>query len=166
MLRILKWMLLGLVLAPLYGYALPEDSEKTIHIVANSTEFNYKTGLDVYEGNVQIDQGTTHVKADKLITQKDEHHHIVSAIAYGLAHLAEYTTIPKAGDVNLNAKAKIIRYFPTTSTIILEENVTVTQGKNSFHGPHIIYNMKNQTVSAPASKNGRASIVIEPKQLK
>lgn len=151
---------------PLMSYALPDDSQKTLHIVANSTEFNYKTGVDVYEGDVKIDQGTTQVIADKVVTQKNEHHKIVSAIAYGLKNKAQYLTIPKNDDLVLKATAYVIKYYPITSIIILENDVVVTQGENSFHGPHIIYNTKEQTVSAPASKNGRATIVIEPKQLK
>lgn len=148
------------------AFGLPEDSNKIIHIVANSTEFNYKTGTDIYEGDVQVDQGTTHLKADRLVTQKDENHKIISAIAYGNDYPAEYSTIPKLGDLLLKAKAKVITYYPRTSTIFLKDNVIVTQGGNSFRGTNIIYNMKDQTVSAPASKHGRASIVIEPKQLK
>jgi len=166
MVRVLKLCLLILMFLPFSSFAMPEDNQKIIHITASSTEFNYKSGVDVYEGNVIIDQGTTHVKADKLVTTKDQNHHIISAIAYGITHLAEYSTIPKEGDVVLHAKAKRITYYPQTATIILENDVQVTQGKNSFQGPHIIYNMKEQTVSAPASKNGRATIVIEPKQLK
>jgi len=166
MYQVLKQLIFIGFLLPLTVWALPEDSEKTIHIVADASEFNYKTGVDTYEGNVRIDQGTTHLRADRLVTQKNEHHKIVSAIAYGVQRRAKYSTIPKEGDLVLNAEAKVIKYFPVTATIILEDDVRVTQGENSFNGPHIIYNMKDQTVSAPASKNGRATIIIEPKQLK
>lgn len=147
-------------------FALPKDSEQPLHIVADSTLFNYKTGIDTYEGHVKVDQGTTHLVADRLITEKDKQHKIVIATAYGLQNLSEFTTIPTENDLLLHAKAKVIKYYPSTSIVILEENVFVTQGKNSFHGPLIIYNMKDQLVSAPASKNGRATIVIEPNKQK
>jgi lipopolysaccharide export system protein LptA len=146
--------------------ALPNDGEKPMKIVADASLFNYKTGIDTYEGNVKVDQGTTHLIADKLVTEKNEHHKIISAIAYGTHHLAELTTLPSVDAKILHAKSNIIKFYPSTSILVLEDNVMVTQGENSFHGSLIIYNMKEQMVAAPASKNGRATIVIDAKTQK
>jgi lipopolysaccharide export system protein LptA len=143
--------------------ALPNDGEMPMKIVADATLFNYKTGQDSYEGNVKVDQGTTHLTADKLITEKNEQHKIISAIAYGTQRLAELITLPSEGAELLHAKSKIIKFYPPTSILVLEDNVFVEQGRNSFRGSVIIYNMKEQMVAAPASKNGRATIVIDAK---
>lgn len=161
-----KYYLVFIAFIPTLLFALPEDSVKTMHIVANSTLFNYKSGIDTYEGNVKVDQGTTHLIADRLITQKNAQHKIMLVTAYGTKHLAEYTTELKIGDPALQAKAKVIRFYPLTSMVYLDDNVVVTQGENRFDGPHIVYNMKEQIVNAPASNNGRATIVIQPQQLK
>jgi len=155
-----------LLLMPTSTFALPEDREQPFNIVADSSIFNYKTGIDTYEGNVKVDQGTSHLTADRLVTQKNKQHKMTAAIATGIKKLAEYTTVPKIGDPTLNAKAKVIKFYPPTSIVILEQDVVITQKENSFHGPLIIYNMKDQIVTAPPSKNGRATIVIEPNQLK
>lgn len=158
--------LIVLYLLSTFSFALPEDSGKTLHIIADSTIFNYKSGLDTYEGHVKVDQGTTHLIADRLITQKNPQHKIILVTAFGVQRLAEYTTELKKGDPTLNAKAKIIRFYPLTSMVYLDDNVVVTQGENRFDGPHIVYNMKEQIVNAPASNQGRATIVIQPQQLK
>jgi len=147
-------------------FALPGDDQQTMHIDASTSTFNYKTGTNLYEGNVKIDQGTTHLTADRVVTMSNGHHKIEEAIAYGLTQLAEYTTLQKPGDPVLHAKAKIIRFYPAKSLVYLEGDVTVTQGKNTFQGPVITYNMKDQVVVAPPSKTGRATIIIEPSQLK
>jgi len=147
------------------AHALPEDSKQMINVISDSYEFNYKTGTDIYEGHVQVDQGSTHLIADRLVTQKNDQHKMVSAIAYGITKLAEYHTVPKQGDLVLIAKAKVIKYYPGTATIVLQDQVLVTQGENSFHGPYIVYNIKDQTVSAPPSKQGRAHIVIGPNKI-
>lgn len=165
MYRVLKHIVWLVALSPIAALALPDDSKQAMHIVSDSSLFNYKTGQDIYEGNVKVDQGTSHLLADRLVTQKNDQHKIISAIAYGIKTLAIYTTIPKEGDPELHAKAKTISFYPPTSTVVLENEVTVTQGENSFHGQHIVYNMKDQIVAAPASKNGRATIIIESKQL-
>jgi lipopolysaccharide export system protein LptA len=162
MYRLLKYLVF--LFLPLSVYALPEDRDQAMNIVADASLFNYKTGINTYEGNVKIDQGTTHLLADRLTTKSDTRHKMIEATAYGIKKIAEYTTLPKKGDLPLHAKANIIRFFPPKATVILEGNVVVTQGENSFHGPVIIYNMKDQIVTAPASQNGHATIIIEPNQ--
>lgn len=157
---------LVLLLLPTFTYALQDDQEKPFNIIADSSVFNYKTGIDVYEGNVRVNQGTSHLVADRLVTEKDKQHKIVLATATGIKKLAEYSTVPKMGDPILIAKAKIIKFYPARSTVILEQDVLVTQNQNSFHGPRIIYNIKDQVVTAPASQEGRATITIEPEPLK
>jgi len=156
---------LALLFLSYCALALPTDSAERMHIVADSTLFNYKTGLNIYEGHVKIDQGETHLTADRVTTQNDSRHKMEEAIAYGDAEKpAHYSTIPKAGDPPFHADAKIIRFYPPKSIVILEGDVSVKQNNNSFHGPLIVYNIKDQTVSTPATKQGQATIVIEPKQ--
>lgn len=145
--------------------ALPTDETQKMNIVANSSLLNYKSGTNIYEGDVKIDQGETHLTADKVTTQNNEKHKMEEAIAYGTKKPARYWTIPKTGDLEFNAFAKVIKFYPIKSTVVLEGDVVVTQGNNSFHGPLIIYNTKDQTVSAPATNKGRATIIIEPKNL-
>ena len=161
----LAFLIIVLLLAPTFAFALQDDQDKPFNIVADSSIFNYKTGIDTYEGNVKVDQGTSHLTADRLVTQKNKQHKMISAIAIGIHKLAEYSTVPKVGDPILIAKAKIITFYPPTATVVLEQDVLVTQKENSFHGPRIIYNIKDQVVTAPASKEGRATITIEPEPL-
>ncbi len=162
----LAFLIIGLLLAPIFAAALEEDQDKPFNIIADSSIFNYKSGTDIYEGNVKVDQGTSHLTADRLVTQKNKQHKMISAIATGIHTLAEYSTVPKLGDPILMAKARIITFYPPTATVVLEQDVLVTQRENSFHGPRIIYNIKDQVVTAPASKEGRATITIEPEPLK
>ena len=145
--------------------ALPGDDAQKMNIISNSTLLNYKTGSNVYEGDVKIDQGATHLLADRVTTQNNSKHKMEEAIAYGVLKPAHYWTIPKEGDVEFNAYAKVIKFYPAKSTVVLEGDVVVKQGNNSFNGALIIYNIKDQTVSAPATNQGRATIIIEPKNL-
>lgn len=157
--------LIALMLFPIFVSALPNDDKQPMHITAESSEFNYKTGTTTYEGNVKVDQGTTHLTADRIVTQRNKHHKIEEAIAYGIHRPAVYSALMKAGDPPLHAEAHVIKFYPIKSTVILDGNVKATQGENSFHGPVIIYNMKDQTVTAPPSKTGRATMLIEAKDL-
>src|SRR5437870_4725866 len=89
------------------GYTLPEDDKEIIHITADSSQFDYKKGISTYEGNVKIDQGTTHLLADKVTTINNDQHKIKEAIAYGTLKQAIYSTQPKIDDSLLEAKADL-----------------------------------------------------------
>lgn len=159
-------MIIGFLLfLPFSVFALPNDSEKNMHITANSTLLNYKTGFNTYEGDVKIDQGETRLTADRITTQRNNNHKMEEAIAYGTKTLAHYWTIPREGDDVFHAKAKIIKFYPLKSLVILEGDVVVNQGNNSFQGPEIIYNIKDQTVVSPPTKKGRSTIIIEQTKL-
>jgi lipopolysaccharide export system protein LptA len=161
-----KFIILVLCFAPLALYALPEDSVEKMHIVADSTLFNYKTGFNTYQGNVDVQQGGTRLKADKVTTKSNLKHKMEEAIAYGSDKTpADYWTVPKKGDLIFHAQASVIKFYPLKSLVMLEGNVNVTQGDNSFHGATIIYNMKDQTISAPANNQGRATIIIQPTKI-
>src|SRR5206468_4107299 len=123
------------------------------------------TGVNIYIGHVKIDQGSSHVLADRVVTKNNKDHKIGVATAYGEKTLAEYTTLPKEGDQPLDAKANVITFYPPTSTAVLTGNVIVTQGENNFKGPIIVYNIKDQVVHVPPSQNGQATIIIDPKSL-
>lgn len=156
---------ISLALLSLMTWALPEDGNKNMHIVADSTLFNYKSGFNTYDGNVKVLQGETNLAADRVTTQSNAKHKIEEAIAYGDKKLAHYWTLPKIGDPVFHAWAKIIKFYPQKSTVHLEGDVLVTQGNNSFKAPELIYNIKDQTVFSPVTKKGRATIIIDPAKL-
>lgn len=147
---------------PPHVFALQGDNKVKVFIEADSYLFNYKNGVNMYEGHVKVDQGTTHITADRLITKNDNHHKIQEATAYGLQELAHYWTLPKIGEPEIHARAKIIKFYPIESNITLEQDVLVTQGENSFQGQLIHYNSNDQTIAVPASQNGRAVVVYDP----
>lgn len=143
-------------------FALQNDKNEKIHIAADSGVYNYKTGVDLYEGHVKVDQGTTHIRADRLITKKNTQHKINEAVAYGISGLAHYWTLPNEKDQEIHAKAKVIKFYPIESNVTLEQNVFVKQGENSFKGQLIHYNRNEQTITVPATENARAVIIYNP----
>jgi lipopolysaccharide export system protein LptA len=157
-------MLFILFFCPLSSLALDSDRKEKVNVEADSVVYNYKTGVDVYEGHVKVKQGTSHITADKLITKSNNQHQIQEATAFGLQELAHYWTVPKIGDPEVHAEAKIIKFYPLESNVTLEQNVYATQGENSFQGELIHYNSKDQTITVPAAKNGRAVIVYNPEK--
>lgn len=146
-------------------FALPSDIKEKMIIVADHSIYNYKTGIKTFEGNVKLDQGFTHLRADRLITKDNKQHQMQEAIAYGLKDKAHYWTLPKAGEAEIHADAQIIKYYPPDANITLEQNVHVTQGENSFQGQLIHYNMNDEVIAVPASENGRAVVIYNPDKI-
>lgn len=142
--------------------ALQGDNKATLYIVADSYLGNSKTGIKIFEGHVKVDQGTTHITADRLVTKSNAERKIQEATAYGLQELAHYWTIPKLGDPEIHARAKIIKFYPIESNATLEQDVHVTQGANSFQGELIHYNGNDETITVPHTKNARAVLVYNP----
>ena len=150
------------LLLPITSNALPDDYHKKLNIVADQWHYNYRTGVTVYEGHVHALQGTTHVVADRLITKTNKQHVINEATAYGETERAHYWTTPNLGEKEMHAFANIIKMYPIESNVVLEQEVTVKQGENSFQGQLILYHMSDQTITVPASKDGRAILVYDP----
>ena len=160
--KIFRIMMVTLCVCPMYTHALETDHNEKVNIIADSWVYNFKSGMNVYEGNVKVDQGSTHITADRLVTKNNAQHKIKEATAFGLENLAHYWTLPKEGDVEIHAKAKVIKYYPIETNVTLEKTVQVTQGENTFQGELIHYNSKDQTITVPATKNARAIIVYNP----
>jgi len=144
------------------SFALPKDRNEKIFIVADSSTFNYKTGVNVFEGHVKADQGSTHIIADKIITKSNTKHEIQEVIAIGETHLAQYSTLPKPDELMVKASSKIIRYYPMESNVIFENEVHVVQGENDFKGQKILYNMNEEIITVPPSTTGRAILIYNP----
>ncbi len=161
----LPFLLLLFQLAPRLE-ALPSDSKALMYITAASSEYNYKIRETRFEGQVKIDQGSTHLEADRVITKRNEQNKIQEALAFGLQQPAHYWTHPKAGEKILHAYAKLMKIYPLESRIVLEGDVRVNQGENHFQGQIIVYNVKLQTITVPPTKNSRATFVIESDQIK
>jgi lipopolysaccharide export system protein LptA len=57
--------LLSISLASNWCLALPDDREQPIHISADKALRDEKQGVTIYSGNVQMNQGSMHIEADK-----------------------------------------------------------------------------------------------------
>lgn len=159
-----KW-LISLILCAFYitpVLALDSDQKEPLHIKSDSFIYNYKSGMDVYEGNVMMDQGTTHITADKLITKKNASHKIREAIAHGNLKLAHYWTIPELNKPELHTHAKTIKFYPTENKVVFEEDVLVTQGENRFQGALVLYNRKDNIITVPPLLNAKAVLIYNP----
>ena len=140
-------------------FALPEDHNQIMQLQADSADLNQQTHRGVYIGDVQIDQGSTHVRAAQAITEGNETNQLIKAIIKGnQVAQAHYWTLTAADKPPLHAYADTIYYYPERHSIELIGNAKVEQGKDFFSAPQIIYDTLHQHV---VSKNdGKTRTVI------
>ena len=154
-------LLLGSLSTPLF--ALPEDRHKIAQLNANTADLNQQTHTGEYVGEVEFDQGTTHLRALRAITRGDKDNKLEFAAAFGdkttPAHYWEQIALDKPV---LHAYAQEIRYYPAKHLVELLGNARIVQGEDSFSAPDIRYDTEKQHVIAKSNATTRTQIIFHP----
>lgn len=152
--------LLALLIIPSLSFALPSDKQSPITITSAEAQFNQRTNTLTYQGNVVAKQGTTELKAERVIVHLNSKNKIDKLQALG--HPAVYSTLTSPERQRLYASADTIEFNPFQSTVQLLENGKVSQGGNIMNAPHIVIDIANETVVSKPSAKGKTTIVLEP----
>lgn len=161
--RLQLFALLALVLTSSVCLALPDDREKVLELAADQADLNQQTHRGEYTGNVQLDQGSSHLRAAHAITEGDKQNKLVMAEADGdQKDPAHFWTLTAVDKPPLHAYADTIRYFPDRHLIELIGHALVTQGDNSFSAPKISYDTVEQHVISKSDGKTRTTIIIHP----
>lgn len=145
------------------GWAMPKDREKALELSADSADINQQTHRGEYIGHVKLDQGSTHVRAAKAITEGDKQNKLVMAEARGSKkEQAHFWTNTEANKPPLHAYADTIRYFPDRHLVELMGKARLVQGDNFFSAPQINYDTLKQRVFSQSTREERTTIVIHP----
>jgi lipopolysaccharide export system protein LptA len=144
-------------------WALPEDRQKNLELSADSADLNQQIHRGEYSGNVQLDQGSTHLRAAHALTEGDKQNKLVMAEANGNGkEPAHFWTLTAVDKPPLHAYADTIRYFPDRHLVELIGNARVIQGDNSFNAPKISYDTLKQHVVSTSDGKNRTTIIIHP----
>ncbi len=144
------------------GFALKTEASLPIQLEANNARFNRHTGINIYEGQVIALQGTATLNADQVTTYSDEKNNLKELIAMG--NPARYTTQLQTDKPPLIATAQTIKYHLKEGYIELIGHAHAQQGADTIQGPHLIYQLAEQTLSAPTEPAGRTTITLHPKK--
>ena len=158
---ILRRALLLLLCVPAMAQGLSSDRNQPITIEADSAILHEKEGRSIYKGNVHLQQGTLNLRGDSMtvLIADDEIEKIVLT-----GQPASYQQRPEDRDSDQHAEAGRIEYHAADERMILLENARVWQSDaEEFSSERIIYNMKNNTVTAGGSAGDRVRITLQPK---
>ena len=150
--------MLGWLGAPLAS-ALPEDADQPIHIRADNAEIDQDRQLVTYRGEVQVDQGTLRVKADKMTVEyKDQK--VIRITATGSP--AQYQQQIEVGDDQVTARSSTIIYHTQEERVDLVGNAFLSQKGNEITGTEINYDIVAGKVDAHANAENRVNMILQP----
>lgn len=152
-------------LAPRPGLALPEDRNQPIYIQSDRAERDERKGTTVYTGDVEIDQGSLHISADRVTIAMDGDQ-VTRIDAIGAPAKMHQKPSPEREPVY--ARATTIQYDVAREILTLIEKAAVTQEGSTVKGERIEYFVQEQRVKASSgsaeSGASRVQMVIQPRR--
>ncbi len=145
--------------------ALEDDTEQPIRIATDEALRDEKTGRTVYQGNVELVQGTIKINADRITHYQDQSG-VERIIAEGSP--ARMQQQPEPDSPLMHAHGDIIEYFRSEERVQLRENAQVEQDGSVVRGDKIDYFIPQQLVKAAADESrpdSRVNVTIPPHKL-
>ncbi len=141
--------------------ALPEDADKPITIRANEGQLDQASRTGTYSGDVQVDQGTLRIKAERMtVVYKGQK---VTRITFN-GSPATYQQQLNAEEEMVFADASTIIYHTQSEKLQLEGDASLTQQGNELHGQRIDYDIVAGKVDAESGSDGPIRMVLEPER--
>lgn len=148
---------------------LESDKSQPITIQADYAEISEAVGTAIYQGNVQLNQGSLQIYSDRIVVFSNDKKKVEKVVATGSP--ASFEQQLESNKPKVVAKANDIEYQPLNSKLILSHQAELTQGDNLFEGERIEYNIKLQILNASgdidSAKDGtkpktRVKMVLPP----
>lgn len=159
----IKLILMSSVLFCASSWGLNTDHLQICYILADSVVYQKNLHQMTYLKNVEITQGSTVLKADKVIvTLSPTTNKMIQFAAYG--NPAQYSTSMENKPGKLEAQAKMIFYDPEAKTVLMKENAMVTEEKNVFKGSLIWYDIQQEIVRSASNNKDKTIIIIQPQK--
>ena len=159
--------------------ALDSDRDQPATVEADEVEYDFRTGVRTYKGDVVVEQGSLRITGDKLVVLyvDDE---MEKATVWG--NLASFKQRPEGKTQDVIGKGKKIVLDQTVNTVTLYTNASLSQGNDEAKGDLIVYDISRDKLSVQGgastatdtaeqgetseepAKPKRARVVITPTQ--
>ncbi len=147
----------ALLLASAQAVALPDDTEQPIQITTDEALRDEKSGRTVYQGNVELVQGTIRITADRITFYRLENE-AERIVAEGSP--ARMQQQPELDSPLMHAHGDTIEYFRSEERVQLRENAQVEQDGSTVRGDLIDYFINQQLVKAAAESNTDSRVIV------
>lgn len=161
-------LLLALLLSAALPAALAEkaDSSKPIEVSADSASLDQKQGINVFEGNVVITQGTLNLRAQKTVATRDSSSGRQKLLASGSPVFFRQKLDGK--NEYVEGRGNRVDYDSANNTVVLTGKAQVVRGKDVVNGEQITYNTVTEVYQvqgqSASNSNGRVTIILQPQE--
>jgi lipopolysaccharide export system protein LptA len=169
-------LILGCLLAsPLPAFAEKADREKPVNLEADRITVDDAKKLHIFEGHVQLVQGTLIIRSDKLVVTQDEEGFQSGVATGGEGGLARFRQKRDGKDEYVDGEAERIEYDGKADRAQFFLRAHIKSGQDEVRGQYISYDGKSETylvTSGPRGtiappvpgKDSRVHAVIQPKE--
>lgn len=160
------YLLVALLTACYIGTAHAErsDRDKPVYIEADSARLDDQQNLAVYEGKVQLSQGTMSLSADRIEVRQDGRG-FSNGVAVGKP--VRFRQKQDGKDEWIEGWAQRIEYDAHAAILKLVGTAQLKKGQDELRGEIITYDAKSERYqargAAPGQPSGRVRAVIQPK---
>lgn len=166
--RILACCLL-LLLTPAIALAELADRDKPVNLEADTVTLDDASKVSIYQGNVQLTQGTLLIRADKLVVKEDG-----AGFQHGTAYgnPASFRQKREGADEYVEGYGLRIEYDGKGDKVELFTQARMKRNQDEVRGNYISYDAKTEffqvlgggkEAAAPGKEKGRVRAVIQPK---
>jgi lipopolysaccharide export system protein LptA len=146
---------LMLILASPAVFALESDKEQPIELAADSVDIDESKGISTYRGDVDLRQGSMHLKAD-VVTVHQNKRKPTKIIAEGRP-----VKFRQATDKGLvKGEARRAEYEVNSENLVMIGDAVLIQGKDSMRSDRIVYDRVKSVVKAGAAAEGKQRVRI------
>ncbi len=160
--------LLGLLLLACSSLALAEnaDRDKPIHLESDRVTIDDVKQVSVFEGNVELTQGTLYIEAAKIVVTQDKQGHKHCTATGKPAHFRQKH---EGSDEYMEGYGERIEYDTRAETVDFYVQARVKRAQDDVQGDHIAYSTRTEVFQVTGDLNnagdpnkGRVHAVIQP----
>jgi lipopolysaccharide export system protein LptA len=149
------------------------DRDQPVNIEANRITVDEARKVQVFEGNVQLSQGTMVLRAEKLVVSQDANGYQKGVAYAGNGRPASFRQKREGKNEYIEGEAERIEHDSKAEKAELFNKARIKSGLDEVHGQYISYDARseNYVVSGTspdasaeqAATQGRVRAVIQPK---
>ncbi|WP_316366914.1 lipopolysaccharide transport periplasmic protein LptA [Candidatus Thiodiazotropha sp. CDECU1] len=145
------------------GLALESDKDQPMQLEADSLSIDEASGVVLYEGSVEVTQGSLKIWAERLWVHRRQGK---TEKVIGEGNPVRFRQLIEQGGEEARGEARRVEISLEHDELLLIDDALLEQGNNHFRSDRIIYNRGKALVRAGTSAQGkqRVQVVIEPEQ--
>ena len=148
-------------LTPLAANALSSDRDQPIDIVADQLQIDDAKHISIYQGNVDMRQGSLHIKADRVALYFNAQNELLRLEIQGQPATLKQTS--DAGEP-VSGSARHIIYSDNQLQLKLTGDARFVSNKDSIDSEWITINTDTDAINAGSIKGkNRVRMLIQPK---